>query len=136
MSLPLDQYQTALRVGPRRPMPFPDSGKRVRLLICPRCKMKGLLWWFAPLERGYTSQCIKCGVKAVIKPKDVSLSEIQSTGGFTPTHPLLRERETKKDGTVVYDATKLYDTTRELVDLTYRRAYRRGIVPRVVDEGL
>lgn len=131
MTLPLGPEQSSLKVGPRRPMPFPESGKRVQLITCPHCRAKGLLWFYAPYEHGYPTACIKCGARAVIKQKDVSLGEIQRAGGFTPR--MQGVRESQRWG---LDATGFYDTQRDIHSLGYRRAYKAGYIPAPIDANL
>lgn len=131
MTLNLGPEQDALRVGPRRPMPFPDSGRRVKLLLCPSCRNKGLLWYYAPYERGYKTQCIKCGQQAVIRRKGTNMREIQQAGGFTPRADGIRE--SARWG---LDATKFYDNARDVRTLGYKRAYQQGLVPTPIDAKL
>lgn len=127
----------ALRIGPRRPEPLP-SGKAFRLLTCPRCQQKGLVFFHAPHERGYPSKCLKCGVHAVFKNRETSLHELQATGGFTPLRPGLRQLEVRQvDGgpsLTAYDATKLYREVRDRQSMGWRRAQARGFNPNLMAE--
>lgn len=120
-------------IGPRKAQPFPGSGKLERLLICPRCQNKGMLYYWAPYERGYETQCIKCGVRGVIHPKDMSPSEIQQQpDGFSPS-PIGFNNRSKSENHVMFDATDAFDHIHEKHDIGVQRAYREGLLPRPVD---
>jgi hypothetical protein len=117
-------------IGPRRPMPFPD-GKRVHLVMCPKCKAKGMLMYMAPYERGYKTMCVKCRQFLVVKAKDRSFRDIQNSGGFTPLAPGIR-----KDYKWGLDATKFFEEKREMHDIGFTRAYKQGYIPAPIDAAL
>ena len=110
-------------------MPFPGSGKPVELGVCPKCGNKGMPIWYAPYERGYRTKCLKCGVSALVHPKDVPLGEIRRSGGFAPRLPGVREIEKG-----YLDGTRLYNEAVELFSIGYSRAERLGIIPRQADQ--
>ena len=120
-----------MRVGPRRPMPFPTTGEQYQLMQCPTCKMKGMLFFYAPYEHAYPTRCIKCKAMHVVKRNDKTLREIQKGGGFTPLAQGIRSSQ--RWG---MDATQFYDKKRELQDAGLKSAHSQGLVPRSVDTPL
>jgi hypothetical protein len=127
----LDSLRLSLKIGPRRPMPFPDSGKMYKLINCPTCKLKAVVLFYAPYERGYPTMCIKCGQRMAIKPEGTSMADIQQAGGFTPRAVGIRTNQ--RWG---LDATKFYDERRDISSIGAKRAYRQGYMPSPVDHAL
>lgn len=114
----------ALPLGPRRPAAF-SNGRLTVLGTCPVCHSKGLLLFNAPLERGYVTKCINCLTPSVIKPRDLTMHELQITGGFTPTSP--RSTHTAPDGSrrEVVDARRTIEarlSRREQGDQAWQRS--------------
>lgn len=127
----IESLRASLKIGPRRPMPFPESGKMYKLTNCPTCKLKAVVLFYAPYERGYPTMCIKCGQRGVIKPQGVSMAQIQQAGGFTPRAAGIRPNQ--RWG---LDATKFYDERRDMNSIGIKRAYSQGYVPSPIDQAL
>lgn len=108
-------------IGPKKARPFSDGSTKPKLLTCPKCQQRGVLYWFAPEERGYVTQCIKCGQTHALKPTGMRMGDIPKAGGFRPNLPR------RANGDV--DATKAYRYYRQLHDLGWQGAMRRGLVP-------
>lgn len=114
-----------LRIGPRRPEPFED-GKIAHLAQCPKCSMKGVLFFNAPTEYGYVTACVKCRARHVIHPKGVRPSTVvREMGGFTPE--LVKKTGRLKDGTHTYDGTKFAETARLRRELGPIKARSLGV---------
>lgn len=126
MRMPVFNPPRPLGYGPRQPMPFPKSGKGVKLITCPRCKLKHLPIYYAPKEVAYSTKCLNCGQVHLIKPRGIPIRDLlveRQKRGITGFHhePLLR----KKDFGRVTDATRLYEEARERQDLGYKRWWRK-----------
>lgn len=109
---------------PRSPQPFPVSGKPVKLVQCPRCRLKHLPIFFAPHEKAYPTRCRNCGIVVLIKPQDVPVGELmldkRGRRGFHH-NPFLRP---KNDGRII-DARRYHDELRIKHDLGQRRYWKR-----------
>lgn len=115
----------SLRVGPRRPEPF-DDGALVKLATCPKCKMKGVLFFNAPTEHAYQTACVKCRARHVIHPKGVKPSDVvREAGGFTPS--LVKKTGQLPDGTHTYDGTRFAEVARQRRELGVVKARRLGV---------
>lgn len=133
------RIRESILAGPRRPEPFPDSGREVLLVTCPVCRTKNLPIFNAPYERGYPTKCLSCGVPAAVKPKDVSFGDIQRAGGFTPIPGGVRPRHVdlpKGDLSALeaFDASRHFEHLLAKHDYGSRRAQRRGLLPNVKTE--
>lgn len=77
----------AWRNRPTGAEPFPD-GDRVKLLNCPACRNKGVLYYFVPQRRAYKTRCIKCDAVHAIHDNDVNFTELQEEGLRGPSNQL------------------------------------------------
>lgn len=72
-------------IGPRRPEPHPDGTIGPKLVTCPRCRNKGVLFYYAPTELGYYTECVKCGGKYAFRTNpEMTPKDVMRAGGFTP----------------------------------------------------
>jgi hypothetical protein len=83
---------------------FPNTGKPVVLVNCPKCSMKRLPYVFAPRHRAFVTRCGNCGTPVAWKDRDTPWSDIQRQGIRTPVGPVIEER----DNVVAVDATRRY----------------------------
>lgn len=114
-----------LMIGPRRPEPFED-GRIAHLGSCPKCRMKGVLFFNAPTEYAYKTACVKCRATHVIHPQGVRPSDVvRERGGFTPS--LVKKTGRLRDGTHTYDGSKFAETARLKRELGPIKARSLGV---------
>lgn len=115
------------RDAPPSARPFPESGKWVKLLLCPACQNKGLQFFYAPHDPVYTTRCLKCHHPYRVTPKGMRATDVQEKLGQSHHNPLV-QRKTHHDGRPYVDASKLLEDRLAYYD-DRRRYYRQGAEP-------